>query len=390
MPDRDLSTLVSSFYDAVTGASDWAAAGEALCDVIGAQSAVFSVKRGDGQSVNLLSPTDPDEMDYNNRYRAIDPIRPWAESIQSGGDWLSAVRFSDEILPLEQFRNSEFYRDFARHHGQDYMMIGALGDAGRTLLVLFRDRIPFSDEDRATLSRLLPHALKTLELGRRLEADQRVATFQAAALDATANCVLVVDAALQVYFANRAASDVIESGNSALTLRRGIIRLDGRLGQLSARGNPDAARLRQAVADAVVQSRSSSFRLGATPAPDREARDEACYVCPLPNDAAIQGLPAAAGLAMLVVQALRPPAGPHPSLLMDLFGMSGSEAAVAVAILGGRSAEEVASERNVSLDTVRTQLRAVLRKSDAANLRDFERICAMLLSLERRRQTGRR
>lgn len=390
MPDRDLSTLVSSFYDAVTGTSDWAAAGEALCEVIGAQSAVFSVKRSDGQTVNLLSPDDPDEMDYNVRYRAIDPIRPWVESIQFRDDWLNSVRLSNEILPLEQFRNSEFYRDFARHHGQDYMMIGALGDAGRTLLALFRDRIPFTDEDRLTLSRLLPHALKTMELRKRLESDQRVATFQAAALDATANCVLIVDGALQVHFANHAAREIIDSSRSALTLRQGILRLDGSLGHVAARTSPDTARLRQAVSDAVGQSLSSSFRLGAMPNPEGEARDEACYVCPLPNDAAIQGLPATSGLAMLVVQALRPPSGPHPSLLMELFGMSGSEAAVAVAILGGRSAEEVALERNVSLDTVRTQLRAVLHKSDAANLRDFERICAMLLSLERRTQIRRR
>jgi DNA-binding CsgD family transcriptional regulator len=390
MPDRDLSALVGSFYEAVTGASDWAAVGEALCEAIGAQSAIFSVRQADGQSTNLLSPTDPGETDYKNRYRLIDPIRPRAESIRSGRDWLSAVRFSDELMPLDQFRNSDFYRDFARHHGQDYMMIGALGDAGRTLLVLYRDRMPFTDDERLTLSRLLPYARRTLELLNRLDVEQRVATFQAAALDASASCVLVVDAALQVHYANRAAWDAIESGGSSLTLHQSLTRLDGRLGQLTTRSAPDTVRLRQAVADAVGQSRSSSFRLGGTPSLDRPARDEACYACPLPNAAAINGLPVAPGLAMLVVQALRPPTGPHPSLLMELFGMSGSEAAVAVAILGGRSAEEVATERGVSLDTVRTQLRAVLRKSDASNLRDFERICAMLRSLERRARIGAR
>jgi DNA-binding CsgD family transcriptional regulator/PAS domain-containing protein len=390
MPDRDLSTLVGSFYEAVTGASDWSEAGAALCQAIGAESATFSVRQWDGRSVNLLSPSDPGETDYNQRYRFIDPIRPLAESIRVNGDWLGAVRFNDEILPPEQFRESEFYRDFARHHGQDYMLIGALGDADRTLLVLYRDRIPFSDEDRLALSRLLPHALKALDLRKRLDADQRVASFQAAALDASANGVLVVEADLRVRYANRVAWDAITGRNSALTLRQGTVRLDGYLGQLAARGAPDAARLSQAVADAVGRSKSSSFRLGGSPGQDQARLDEACFACPLPNDTAIPGLPTASGLAMLVVQALRAPSGPHPTVLMQLFGMSGSEAAVAIAILGGRSAEEVALERRVSLDTVRTQIRAVLRKSEASNLRDFERICAMLLSLELRAKPGTR
>jgi PAS domain-containing protein/DNA-binding CsgD family transcriptional regulator len=384
MPDRDLSTLVGSFYEAVTGTSDWTTTGEALCEVIGAQSAILSVRQSDGRSVNLLSPTDPGELDYNDRYRLIDPIRPLAETIRVDGDWLNAVRFSDEILPVEAFRQSEFYRDFARHHGQDYMMIGALGDVGRSLLVLYRDRIPFTDTERLTLSRLLPHALKTLELRKRLGVDQRVATFQAAALEASASRILVVDAGLQVHYANRAALEAIESRNSSLTLRRSLMRLDGCLGELVARNGQDTVRLRQAIVDAAGQSRSSAFRLAGLPDAEHAVFDEACYACPLPQDTAIPGLPAALGLAMLVVQALRPPAGPPPSLLMELFGLSGSEAGVAVAMLGGRSAEEVAAERRVSLDTVRTQLRAVLRKSDASNLRDFERICAMLRSLERR------
>ncbi len=49
-----------------------------------------------------------------------------------------------------------------------------------------------------------------------------------------------------------------------------------------------------------------------------------------------------------------------------------------MSLSGGVTAEDVARRRRVSLDTVRTQVRTVLRKTNAANLRDFERILAML------------
>jgi DNA-binding NarL/FixJ family response regulator len=42
------------------------------------------------------------------------------------------------------------------------------------------------------------------------------------------------------------------------------------------------------------------------------------------------------------------------------------------------TAEEAARARRVSLDTVRTQVRTVLRKTNAANLRDLERILAVI------------
>ena len=54
---------------------------------------------------------------------------------------------------------------------------------------------------------------------------------------------------------------------------------------------------------------------------------------------------------------------------------------MAVALAGGAKAEDVARFRQVSLDTVRSQIRSILTKSGAANLRDFERQMAVLASV---------
>jgi len=64
--------------------------------------------------------------------------------------------------------------------------------------------------------------------------------------------------------------------------------------------------------------------------------------------------------------------------LGTLFGFSWAAAEVARCLGGCAGAEEVATSRGVSLDTERGQVRAILRKSDAANLHGLERLMAMV------------
>jgi DNA-binding NarL/FixJ family response regulator len=68
-------------------------------------------------------------------------------------------------------------------------------------------------------------------------------------------------------------------------------------------------------------------------------------------------------------------------VLQALYGVTPAEAALAVALAGGQSAEEIARERDVRLTTVRTQIRQLLAKTDAKNLRDLVRLLTTLASV---------
>jgi DNA-binding NarL/FixJ family response regulator len=81
---------------------------------------------------------------------------------------------------------------------------------------------------------------------------------------------------------------------------------------------------------------------------------------------------------MIVVRHLGHAASPPAEMLCDVFGFSSAEADVAAALSGGASAEDVARQRNVSLTTIRSQIRSILGKSGTENLRDFERTMASL------------
>ena len=58
---------------------------------------------------------------------------------------------------------------------------------------------------------------------------------------------------------------------------------------------------------------------------------------------------------------------------------------MALALVAGRSAEEIAAERRVSVPTVRTQIRQILAKTGALHLRDLVRLLAGLATV---RSTG--
>jgi DNA-binding NarL/FixJ family response regulator len=78
---------------------------------------------------------------------------------------------------------------------------------------------------------------------------------------------------------------------------------------------------------------------------------------------------------------LRGHPSPSPGLLCNLFGLTKAESEVAVALSDGGTGEDVARRRGVSLETVRTQIRSILGKSESDNLRDFARSMASLGAL---------
>jgi DNA-binding CsgD family transcriptional regulator len=84
--------------------------------------------------------------------------------------------------------------------------------------------------------------------------------------------------------------------------------------------------------------------------------------------------------ALALVLITDPADGPvlTASALHQLFGLTSAEASVALALAAGRSAEEIAAERAVSLPTVRTQIRQILAKTGALHVRDLVRLLAGL------------
>lgn len=196
----------------------------------------------------------------------------------------------------------------------------------------------------------------------------------AAALDALPLPVIIVDAELRVMHVNAAAAKLTAPGRSGLTV--------GRPGQGGARlhagHRDDDAALRRLVARAAAGEAGGAVRVRDNREDPLEEATLAVQVSPVPVHLAFPAGVMTEGLAMISARELARPSRVEPALLADLYGLTRAEADVAGALAGGVTAEEVARARHVALDTIRAQVRVVLRKTNAANLRDFERISALV------------
>jgi DNA-binding CsgD family transcriptional regulator len=146
---------------------------------------------------------------------------------------------------------------------------------------------------------------------------------------------------------------------------------------LSARHPNDQMMLRKLVAAVADGSAGGALRLRnadtepAQHAPLADLVSPAMRLSVSPACDECQVLP---GTAMVVARHLRQTPLPPASLMSELYGLTRAEAEVALRFSGGATAEEVARMRQVSLETVRSQVKTILRKTNAANLRDLERV----------------
>jgi DNA-binding CsgD family transcriptional regulator len=374
----ELNSLIGDIYDAGSSDQDWVAVGKKLSRCCGADAGSLRLSDVHGHPANVFEGEAQREAHYN-AFLHLDPFRPAITRIDPQGDWSNAVKVTADLVDEEAYRQSEFYCDFARSHGQDYMLLGAIGDCDRTVIAFYREGMGFADEERSNLAAILPHLQRVLHLRKRVRMMERDARIGYSAFEALPGSAVVVDADLNVLFANSVAKRALADRHSPVALTAAP-HMD-RVAKLTVASREKAARLRALVFDAAHGGSGGAMRLELDTGDDRVGQI-GIFVSPRPPQSIDHAVDLEDSSPVLVlISELSRPAAPKPALLSELFGLSIAEGAVALALLGGQTAETVARERDVSLETVRSQIRTVLRKTDAANLRDFERIGALLTTL---------
>lgn len=260
------------------------------------------------------------------------------------------------------------------------MIGGMVGVAQATPVAVFRGEgtPPFEQREIDLLLYLLPHFQSALELRARLAHDVQSVWLTRAALDAIPSGVGVVDGGLKIRFVNETAAKYLASPQAGLVSMRSGPYVGGDL-YLAAMSRDEAVTLRRLVRSATIGGPGGSMHIRA-----EDGSSLALLITPVPHGL-MQDLAAAhpaaivtEPLALVLIRPVVSRAAPPPTMLSELYGLTPAEAAVAVALAGGASAEDVASVRGVSLMTVRVQIRAVLGKTGSANLRELEHRLATL------------
>jgi DNA-binding CsgD family transcriptional regulator/PAS domain-containing protein len=339
--------LIDQIYDAATDDAAYARLPEVLAGATGARSAVMLELGGDLMPVACLTYRYPQQM--TDRYIAerLAPFDVWTSLVADIGSW-NQVTLAEDYIDADAFRRTTMYNELFRYFGDDTARcMGTVLRLSQGYLTLglhrgFGQR-RFEAREAATIAELLPHLTRLGEIRLRLgQADARTRLL-GHVVDDIACGLIVTDASGRILLANAAAESLLRAGDT----------LCQQQGRLASRDDAMTEQLIAAVRSASEGrgARGGIVRLAAGPASTSLRMIVAPMSGPTPA-------------AMILIE---DPADRSDRLigqLVSIFGFTPTEALIARQLLRGRALGEIAAERGVSLETVRSQVKSIYGKAN--------------------------
>lgn len=320
---------------------------------------------------------------YRRHYRSIDP-RTSLSAASSPGVLIACHDYFDD----KYVRRSEFYQDFLIPHGPRYVMGGNIFHEGpRDIMIAFNHlvgRPEFSKAKKARVNALLPHFMKWAQM--MMQAGKLRAAMSAGAhsLQILDQGVIALDKQLRVVYANPVADSILGLG----LIRRGLglqashgLDTEHRIKRVHATRQSECFMAIHAKGGRMTSLFVNAFAVSREGTGDHRAPLDMQGLSGVsslgnPGESLFHGLSRPNVIILLrKVGEAKPMGAEH---LRPLFGLTPAEAHLAEALAQGVSVTDYADRNKVSINTVRTQVRALLSKTGAKNLRDMVRSLAGL------------
>ena len=351
--------LIARLYDAALDETLWRALCTDMMVAFGdASDVVIILDRHHSARLVCDSPHFNHEAlrAYEAYYWQHDIWTKWARKLGVGH-----IHSSAEHIRSSELERTEFYADFCRPNDLYHVIGGALPVCtGETaLLGVHRQRSqgPFADGQvlKAQLQALAPHLQRALHISSRLARSNLAQHNARAVLDCLDTAVLLIDAKLEVLYANACAMtlfapDLPRSLHSHLAPGSSDPR-DTRWSML-----PQLAQaIRQAITGTSPQAHD--LRLKRLPGPDLFLS-----IAPFKVE---HGPFCQQACAMLLAR--NPDQAPaEAKMLQRLFALTPAEAQVCQALARGSAIDSIAAGAHISINTVKTHLHHIYDKTDTA------------------------
>lgn len=366
--DRLLSA-VSALHAAAVDPQAWANAFDAVTDLMGASGMLLGRMPHSGGQFELVGHRiDSDIVDRINGPLASRDANPVFNAIPRAPVLAPAI--TSAIIDEDTLLRSRVYDEALRPADVRYTIATVLAcNAERSYALAFgRDarHADFSRDDVRTLSALSPHILAAVKAHHLLSS----ARGGSAALDALDRGVLLVDGQGRICFTNREADRILAQEDG---LRLGV-------NGLEAARYDDNARL-QSLLNLHSGASAAVEATGRAVAISRPSLRPAYTIVAAPfyDDRGV--LPDFGAQASLILF-LRDPALqilPQEDWLCQLYGLTKSEATIALDIHEGLTVAEVAERRKVSINTVKTHLKTIFAKMDVTRQSGLVRQIALAI-----------
>lgn len=284
------------------------------------------------------------------------------------------VRDMAELVPQETWRTSRVWTAWGRPNGGAFHSLTATlrAEGGATDGVFFQrteDERPFGPEERRLVETLFADLGRAFALETRLAAARQGPEDAAQrGLDAMPDGIALLDANRGLVFANAALRRMAAEGDGFSLGADGLVL-------------PDPSR-RLALSRAVTAALAASEgRVGLLESAGSLALARPSGRAPF-MVRAVPVVPGGVwggfrGAMLLVTDGNRRPR-PNPALLGRMFDLTPAEAALAAAIAAGRTLAEHAAKRGVSVETARSHMAAIRRKTGCHRQADLTALLARL------------
>jgi len=358
-----LLDLIGGVYETAADIRRWPRVLKALAGELGAENGVlFLVDRVTGAFNSWSSsPIDRKLMqalhedfglaDFTKKVSADAPMR--------------TILTRQSFISDREFGKSALFRDVLSHANVWHVMGEVAMRAGNTVAVIGfvrpRRARAFDDTNFATYRRLSPHIERAVRLHRAIARLDMQRNEAAEVLDRLPLGVILVDVGGRVITMNHSASELAKRADG--------LRVDGS-GVFRAEGAKERARL----ADMIARAANSEPGPGAQkaramkiPRPSQKP-PLLILVAPLIGKGPRQGRRATAVLYVRDPEALQMTSA---AVLAEIYGLTASEAKVVQSLIQGKRLEDMAREFKVSINTLRTHLKSIFRKTDTKRQSDL-------------------
>ncbi len=368
------SRLVHEIYDATVDANHWAVALQEISSAVGATGcALLSTEPAHTEITVRSSGADPASVtSYNEYFGRLDPSPSALEHVPTG-----LVIPNAQLVDRDVLTRSEFFNDWANpyEYGDGAYTVLTRGDRGTSWMCVAAHAKPesFGTPDRVALLRaLVPHLQHAITLHARLSELDRRHRDLVAALDRLPDGIAIVGRDGRVIHLNSAAETIVAN-------RDGLCVCSGHLRATVAHAD---AVIDRVVRQALTSEQSDPAAGGCVAIPRSEGRrDYVLRVVPLAVGDATS-IPPPTALIVIVDPELEPV--PDSDALRRLYGLTRTEAEVALRVLDGTGLVPIAEELAISLTTIRTHLQHVFDKTDTHRQAELVRLLLRSLAATRR------
>jgi len=374
MQEKTLN-FVGQIYDAVCEPEQWNTVLENLAMAMGAHAARMRMLDTSHNCYSLIAGAGHDssfDQRYSEYFTKVDLWNPILQQ-QNPGEAFDSHR----LVSDKKFAHSEIYNDFFRYYDMFYGLGGNILKSehliGRIGIHRSKAQGPFGKTEMALLQDLMPHLMRAFKLNKHLSELQSRLDGIETALNASTTPLLLIDEFGEVAFLNRRAEAILAEDHG-ISLHHNRVQLAN---------NSQQRQLDEALTQAVATGAHLGTGYGGAlrVISNSGAHTLNLLITPYP-DHSVAGLGVSrricAGIFLHETTAL--PQLPV-ELLKGLYGLTRAEVRLAEGIVEGRSPAEAAVKFGVSVNTTRSQLRALFAKTDTQRQADLVRLLSGLTGI---------